>query len=1028
MREVRMPDWKRFRQALDEGHPIKERLRQFRLIEQWLDLPVEEMTAALEQTVGARRARDYWNAVSVVRLRLEREIARSADAEGRKRLESQRAASFAVNDWLARNYPDLSKLAPPGEAAQTSLRQKMAAIFPRLAGVAQVCDPFQAKPEHLGELEQILAVYRALESGTAPDNPALPELRSAMGNVALMRAKVAEMVGRNDDGRPWFEQAARLFEEAGEPENAGDCRARSEDLEARRAGDLDRPTERSLRALLSPAALSDPLERAAALVQLSATSSSAGDIVEAMRNADDAAMELKRLGYPDPLETGLDAALDAWITQAAQLLTGNHFLQRIAQVLSLSSAILGARISRWLKEQPQDAARGELLLRQIQDVLPQFEAQSQAADAELQREVAVYFPPQTDAAAPPASSGATDVVQRLREMDDALFRVREECNRRAKSSQPMDDLLEELGRLRAQAASLMPLYVAKVELERAYLYLHLGRGPELLTAARDARDALLAGRPAALGSLSQSYERALYFWSLQREAQAHIIMGDLASGYDVCASTIRDVEASRYRINSPFQQSAFLAWVADFYKWAAFAAFKLERWDDVLEATELMKARLAIRSRLAPSAPEASVTQLAKEFDETSAAFSRATVASTDAKDLATRRRWLWDMLAIARRHAAAPAAPPELRIANVQATLQADEAAIDYFWLNDTTLLVMLLDRERFHAQRIALQPGERQRLHDFVANIQQEDGPNVNLDVPVARLGDILFPAFCRDFVAFKSRLLFSPNHSLHVFPFHAARWGDEFLGTHFGVRYVPNLSSLLVPWQSRCDNRVLAIAVPECEVPGFLALRNAEAEVTAIRRTYDARGIPIEVLTGAEASRARLERMRDEGRLAHYRCVHLATHGVSVFTKVDDPLEAKLLLHRSQLDAMDIAGLGIGAEVVVLSACTSGQRAIGGRGMDELPGDDIFGLQSALFQSGVRSVLGALWTVDDESAMAIVTAFHQGFAAGDPPETALRSALRDYLRNAQRSRSKIYYWAPFFITSLGSMVPANAPPKEN
>jgi hypothetical protein len=283
-----MPDWKRFQQALNEGHPNQEQLRQFRLIEQWIDLPPEERAAALEQTVGAKRARDYWNAVSVVRMRLEREMemARSANTQVQERLARYLAASFEVNNWLAKTYPDLNNPAPAGEAAQTGLRQTMAEIFPRMAEVAQFCEPLQARPEHIGELEQILSAYRELECGTAPDNPALPELRSAMGHVALMRAKVSMMLGRNDDGRRWFARAAGFFEKAGEPENAGDCRARSEDLEVRLAGDLDRLTERSLRALLSSAALSDPLERAAALVQLSGTCLSAGDMFEAERNAE----------------------------------------------------------------------------------------------------------------------------------------------------------------------------------------------------------------------------------------------------------------------------------------------------------------------------------------------------------------------------------------------------------------------------------------------------------------------------------------------------------------------------------------------------------------------------------------------------------------------------------------------------------------------------------------------------------------------------------------------------------------------
>lgn len=140
--------------------------------------------------------------------------------------------------------------------------------------------------------------------------------------------------------------------------------------------------------------------------------------------------------------------------------------------------------------------------------------------------------------------------------------------------------------------------------------------------------------------------------------------------------------------------------------------------------------------------------------------------------------------------------------------------------------------------------------------------------------------------------------------------------------------------------------------------MLLKIAE-DALAIRRCYTAKGTPVELIIEKEATRERVESLRDQNLLSRFRCAHLGTHGISLFQTPDQPMESKLLLQNAALDAMDLARLRFEAELVVLSACHSGQRAIAGRDRAELPGDDIFGLQSAFFQSGVRSILGfGMW----------------------------------------------------------------------
>ena len=133
--------------------------------------------------------------------------------------------------------------------------------------------------------------------------------------------------------------------------------------------------------------------------------------------------------------------------------------------------------------------------------------------------------------------------------------------------------------------------------------------------------------------------------------------------------------------------------------------------------------------------------------------------------------------------------------------------------------------------------------------------------------------------------------------------------------------------------------------------------------------------------------------------------ATHGSSVLAgnAHNDPLNCGIALCDGLLDGWQLTALDIQAELVVLASCYSGQRAIGGRGLAKLQGDDVFGLQAVLFEAGAGAILGALWPVDDESSRAILVDFHRQYAPGSDPDRALQSALLAYLANPFRRHGR-------------------------
>jgi CHAT domain-containing protein len=259
------------------------------------------------------------------------------------------------------------------------------------------------------------------------------------------------------------------------------------------------------------------------------------------------------------------------------------------------------------------------------------------------------------------------------------------------------------------------------------------------------------------------------------------------------------------------------------------------------------------------------------------------------------------------------------------------------------------------------------------------------------------------------------------LHLFPFHALPWSSGFLIETFAVSYIPNLSVLLAPSRQPVLARRLIAGVGTFPANfGLSSLPGVEQELKGIAEAYRAAGAQSEatvVLEGTSAVRKQFAEWNRSGVLESFSCIHLATHGSSVLSvdTMDTPMESHLFLSDSAWDGLEISSLRLNPDLVVLSACNSGQRAVAGRGFGELPGDEIFGIQLAFAMAGAKAVIGCLWPTNDEVARAMMIDLHTRVARGCSPETALQSAIVSALR--QFDRRHAYLWAPFFLTILGS-----------
>jgi hypothetical protein len=1017
-------------------------------MESWLSLPFEQCAAAAQAAFHGQSEdalRPWYRLSRVLFLKFMREAGFEGPAAAQQLQalyatyqsgkatpeEFHRAEALynigQISAVLTGLYPDIAQLSP-GTLAGNALTEKIGPISARLMSVHTT--PGLVNAAAVEDLKAILGEFEQLCQEAAPDNTARPNALYFRGVAAEALGDASANLGDSTGALEWYARSGEFFDQADDGAHAGQARQKAAALELRITGDIDRATQRILGSLFDPDHPPEPLQMAMAYADLSLVMGDAGDGFGAGEAAGRAATAFEKLGFQDAEKVGADAALDSWVPRGCELASGKPVYALLMRVCKAYLSVFSGRVAQYAASDPARAQRNQDLANGLDATSSRITAETEAAERDLALAIQPYFPQMPVPKEAPDDVAFKRMQQNLSQVDASLQQVRQLTNQLQSAGQPVQPVLAMLDGLEPLVKALeLPLYDAKWKLEYAYTHMAAGEARKALEAADEARTVLLGGRPAKLSSFAQSYERALYLDALVQKMRALMTLGQLKDGLETCLATIADFEESRYRVNSPLRQSAHLHAMVEFYTGAAFAAFKLKEWDTWLQVTELIKARSAIRSRLSAEVPALETEALMRQFHQITAALQDAGNQQDAAKleDLKAQRRDVWDLLAIARARAAGAAEPPLLSLEAVERVLAPDEALLGYFFLAPTVLLIAKMDRQRFDVERIVFKSeDEMAPVTELLEAIEGLDasGP-LDLDAAIQAAGELLLPVGVREFIGGKARVIISPHHGLHLFPFHAASWDGKFLIERCAVRYIPNFSSLLLEWRGQQGTGVFALAVSRFNVAGerFPELANAEEEACAIAGMYAELKLKAEAVTGASATTEAFRELASGSGLSAYSVLHLATHGTSVFASdaQDEPMESKLMLQNGWIDGLELATFHLPADVAVLSACNSGQRAVSGRGMSSLPGDDIFGLQSALFQAGVHTVLGGLWTVETQAACAVTSEFHRNYAQGDAAELALQKAVLRWL--GEHGGAGTFSWAPFFLSSLGTAGVAQA-----
>jgi CHAT domain-containing protein/Flp pilus assembly protein TadD len=165
-------------------------------------------------------------------------------------------------------------------------------------------------------------------------------------------------------------------------------------------------------------------------------------------------------------------------------------------------------------------------------------------------------------------------------------------------------------------------------------------------------------------------------------------------------------------------------------------------------------------------------------------------------------------------------------------------------------------------------------------------------------------------------------------------------------------------------------------------------------------------IENYSGFTATREKLLSLKTED----YKILHFATHGM---TDENHPELSGIVLSRfdekgGKLNEVfriqDIYGLNLNADLVVLSACSTG---VGKR----LKGEGLMSLNNAFLQTGAKSVLASLWKVEDGATLELMRNFYGAMANErlTPSESLRRAQIK--LRENPHYKSP-FFWAAFTV----------------
>ncbi len=359
------------------------------------------------------------------------------------------------------------------------------------------------------------------------------------------------------------------------------------------------------------------------------------------------------------------------------------------------------------------------------------------------------------------------------------------------------------------------------------------------------------------------------------------------------------------------------------------------------------------------------------------------------------------------------------MELDEVSQLLEHDTCLLQYTFLSDEVLIWVISNEGMIASRLLEIRVQELtfaiQKLRDLCEG--QSSGKPM-----AALLARQLLEPVAPTLEGFR-RVMIVPHGAAHYLPFHLLPLDGHLFGARHTLSYLPTASILkyIARRWSGIGESALAVGNPSnmrLDNPSGTRgqeLPYAEVEASMVASCFADASPP---LIGKNASRERVVKLMQVRRVLHF-----ATHG---HLDAEPALSCILLANGENLSVLELSGMKLDADLVVLSACETGRGEVTG-------GDDVLGLARAFLGAGVRALVMSLWEVDDSATLIFVQHFYRFLRDGDDPASALNRAqatLRDM--SLDRARSELhslvgetnagiynapnwgnpYYWAGFVL----------------
>ena len=340
---------------------------------------------------------------------------------------------------------------------------------------------------------------------------------------------------------------------------------------------------------------------------------------------------------------------------------------------------------------------------------------------------------------------------------------------------------------------------------------------------------------------------------------------------------------------------------------------------------------------------------------------------------------------------------PRAATLYEVQEWIRKDEALVLYGAAADALVALVVTPGD---ARMVLLDPDA---VNEAVGDLGLDD-PDVAPEAAIGALTKALIAPLALPKTV--RRVLISPVGSLIYLPFALLLPGRE-------VAYLPSASTLgvLLEQARRRGEGVLALGDPVYDEESVQRVDGRRARLAPLPGSRaEVQAITDAPLLGKAATEQKLREAL--GTKRRWRSVHLACHGLLDGERWD--LSALALTQAPPddglLTALEVFGMKVPAELVVLSACETGR----GR---TATAEGLMGLSRSFFVAGCPRVLCSLWKVDDEATRALMTRFYELWnpeeGQGIPPAQALQKAQAHVRSQARWAHP--YYWAAWVLWGL-------------